>query len=85
MPSARSSSGRRVAQPFGGEADARPLRLGLPSAVAGEQQRHVMRLAAGPMYRRDLVPGQPDQEVAMAQRVIDEGELVVAGEGGEPE
>src|SRR5690606_10308884 len=68
-------------------ADARPLALGLLDRASHE----VVSEGAGrartgvPVDRGDLPAREADQGIAVADAVVEEGELVVAGKGREPQ
>ena len=69
-------------------ADALPRGRGLLQLAADEPAHEAVLVAAGagvPVHRLDLVAVEADQAVAAFERVVEEGELVVAGERGEPE
>ena len=69
-------------------ADALPRGRGLLQLAADEPAHQAVLRAAGmgvPVHRLDLVAIEADQAVAAFEGVVEEGELVVAGERGEPE
>lgn len=67
-------------------ADAPPLDRRPRDRAAQERQGELRRSPLRrPAQREDGIPVQPDERVPVPQRVVEEGELVVARECGEPE